>query len=46
MVWGAFSYRGAMELQVVQGRQTAADYVGMLQRSIIIDNGGLSFVWC
>ena len=33
MMWGAFSYRGTMELQVVQGCPTAAGYVGMLQRS-------------
>ena len=39
MVWGSFSYRGTMELQVVQGRQTAAGYVGMLQRSSLTTEG-------
>ena len=39
MVWGAFSYRGTMELQVVQGRQTAAGYVGMLQKSSLTTEG-------
>ena len=39
MVWSAFSYRGTMELQVVQGRQTAAGYVGMLQRSSLATKG-------
>ena len=39
MVWGAFSYRGTMELQVVQGRQTADGYVGMSQRSSLTTEG-------
>lgn len=39
MVWGAFSYRGTMKLQVVQGRQTAAGYVDMLQRSSLTTEG-------
>ena len=34
-VWGAFSYKGIMQLQVVQVRQTAAGYVQMLQKSAI-----------
>ena len=33
MVWGAFLYVGTSELQVVQGRQNAAGYIGMLERS-------------
>ena len=37
MIWGAFSYGGTMELQVVQGRQSADDYIRMLQNA--------SFVW-
>ena len=39
MVWGAFSYRGTLELKVVQGHQTAAGYVGMLQRSSLTTEG-------
>ena len=33
IIWGAFSYRGTIELQAVQGRQDAARYTGMLKRS-------------
>ena len=36
MVWGAFSYQGTMQLQVVQGRQTETGYVRMLQRSALV----------
>uniref|UniRef100_A0A672P8D6 Tc1-like transposase DDE domain-containing protein n=1 Tax=Sinocyclocheilus grahami TaxID=75366 RepID=A0A672P8D6_SINGR len=36
MIWGAFSFNGIMELQVVQGRQTAAGYVDMLQRASLL----------
>uniref|UniRef100_A0A3B4XWE3 Tc1-like transposase DDE domain-containing protein n=1 Tax=Seriola lalandi dorsalis TaxID=1841481 RepID=A0A3B4XWE3_SERLL len=39
MIWGAFSLNGTMELQVVQGRQTAAGYVEMLQRATFMTEG-------
>uniref|UniRef100_A0A8C1K4T5 Uncharacterized protein n=1 Tax=Cyprinus carpio TaxID=7962 RepID=A0A8C1K4T5_CYPCA len=32
MIWGAFFFNGKMELQVVQGCQTATGYVDLLQR--------------
>uniref|UniRef100_A0A3P9NKD3 Uncharacterized protein n=1 Tax=Poecilia reticulata TaxID=8081 RepID=A0A3P9NKD3_POERE len=38
IIWGAFSFNGTMELQVVQGRQTAAGYVEMLQRLCLTSN--------
>ncbi|KAI3369248.1 hypothetical protein L3Q82_007796 [Scortum barcoo] len=37
--WGAFSFNGTMELQVVQGRQMAAGYVEMLQRASLLTEG-------
>lgn len=39
MIWGAFSFNGTMQLQVVQGRQTAAGYVEMLQQASLLAEG-------
>ncbi len=39
MIWGAFSFNGIMDLQVVQGRQMAAGYVDMLQRASLLTEG-------
>lgn len=32
MIWGAIFFQATMELQVIQGGQTVADYIGMLER--------------
>lgn len=37
MIWGAFSFNGTMQLQVVQGHQTVAGYVEMLQQLLAED---------
>lgn len=39
MIWGAFFINGTMELQVLQGRQTAAGYVEMWQRAPLMTEG-------
>uniref|UniRef100_A0AAZ1WYY9 Transposase Tc1-like domain-containing protein n=1 Tax=Oreochromis aureus TaxID=47969 RepID=A0AAZ1WYY9_OREAU len=39
MVWGAFSFNETMKLQEVQGHQTAAGYVQMLQRPSLMTEG-------
>uniref|UniRef100_A0A3Q4I6N9 Uncharacterized protein n=1 Tax=Neolamprologus brichardi TaxID=32507 RepID=A0A3Q4I6N9_NEOBR len=39
MVRGAFSFSGTMELQEVQGHQTAVGYVQMLQRASLLTEG-------
>ena len=39
MVWGAFSYRETMKPQVVQERQNAAGYIGMLELSSLFTEG-------
>ncbi|KAI4871654.1 hypothetical protein NFI96_019893 [Prochilodus magdalenae] len=39
MIWGAFSFSGTTELQVVQGRQAAAGFVEMLQRASLMTEG-------
>ena len=39
IVWGAFSYRGTIELQILQGHLNAAGYIGMLERSSFFTEG-------
>uniref|UniRef100_A0AAZ1X2D5 Tc1-like transposase DDE domain-containing protein n=1 Tax=Oreochromis aureus TaxID=47969 RepID=A0AAZ1X2D5_OREAU len=39
MVWAVFSFSGTTELQEVQGRQTAAGYDQMLQRTSLMTEG-------
>uniref|UniRef100_A0A8C2J7U8 Tc1-like transposase DDE domain-containing protein n=1 Tax=Cyprinus carpio TaxID=7962 RepID=A0A8C2J7U8_CYPCA len=39
MIWGAFSFNGIMELQVVQGRQTVTGYVDLLQQASLLTEG-------
>uniref|UniRef100_A0A3Q2D5G0 Tc1-like transposase DDE domain-containing protein n=1 Tax=Cyprinodon variegatus TaxID=28743 RepID=A0A3Q2D5G0_CYPVA len=39
MIWGAFPFNGTMELQVVQGHQTDAGYVEILQRVSLMTEG-------
>ena len=39
VVWGAFSYRETMELEVMQGHQNAAGYIGILERSLLLTEG-------
>ncbi|KAF2359549.1 hypothetical protein FHG87_009694 [Trinorchestia longiramus] len=36
MVWGAFCFNGTLELQLVEGRQTSAGYVTMLEHASIL----------
>ena len=39
VVRGAFLYRVAMKLQVVQGSQNATVYIGMLEQSLLFTEG-------
>ena len=35
MIWGAFSYHGNAELVVMEGKQNSAEYVNVLEESLI-----------
>lgn len=45
MVWGAFFFNGTMELRVVQGHQTTAGFVEMLQGAFVMTEAPSSVCW-